>query len=219
MDSLTPPDSVQLAQQRNSRRAPCCVPNPRKRDRNYYEVLNITPNATQAQVKEAFFKLSKVYHPDKNAGSKEAQRQFSSINEAYSVLGNLTLRKRYDRGTLNQKDIYGEVKEEEVDKATFSGAATYTTGGIPFHEEAERQAKKMDAFFESHYKAAREKEQQDRVDRQRRIDEYMELQSKAKHSPIILAAFIVTAIGLAVKSVIYDSKVDKKLRAAAKGKK
>ena len=176
-------------------------PASRKKEKTYYEVLGITPNVTQAQVKEAFFKLSKVYHPDKNAGSKEAQRQFAAINEAYSVLRNVTLRKRYDRGTLRQQDVHGEMSEEEKAKEKHAGDPIYTESGLPFHKEAERYAKSMDDFFSNHYKEARVKEQRDRAERKQRMDEYMELQQKAKMSPLILATFMLLAVTLGIKSV------------------
>ncbi|XP_041456453.1 uncharacterized protein LOC121408848 [Lytechinus variegatus] len=183
-------------------------PRSRHKEKSYYEVLNTTPSATQAQVKEAYFKLSKIYHPDKNAGSKEAQRKFALINEAYSVLGNLTLRKRYDRGTLNQRDVHGEVKPEEKVAEEIHRNPTYTGSGIPFSMEAKRQAKNMDDFFSKHYKDARDKEQRDRAERQQRIEEYMELQKRAKISPFILAVFMIAAIVMAVKSVEWNDALN-----------
>lgn len=183
-----------------------------KKEKSYYDVLGVTPHATQAQVKGAYFKLSKIYHPDKNAGSKAAQTQFASINEAYSILGNLTLRKRYDRGTLSQRDVYGEVSEEEKEREEDARAGPmYTGSGLPFDMEAKRQAKNFDDFLSKHYKAALDKEQRDRAERQERIDEYMELQKKAKLSPIVLAAFMLMAVILATKSVASNA-VNKKLR-------
>eukprot|EP00057_Strongylocentrotus_purpuratus_P016458 XP_011670932.1 PREDICTED: uncharacterized protein LOC105441495 [Strongylocentrotus purpuratus] len=179
-----------------------------RKEKSYYEVLNTTPSATQAQVKEAYFKLSKIYHPDKNAGSKEAQRKFALINEAYSVLGNLTLRKRYDRGTLNQRDVHGEVKPEE--KAAEEGVnrdPMYTSSGMAFSMEAKRQAKNMDDFFSKHYQDARDKEQRNRAERQQRIDEYMDLQRRARLSPLFLAACLIGALAMAVTSIARNDTV------------
>lgn len=68
------------------------------RFRNHYDVLGITPNATQTDIKSAFYKLSKMYHPDKNKGSYDASRKFQDISAAYEVLGNFKLRRLYDKG-------------------------------------------------------------------------------------------------------------------------
>uniref|UniRef100_A0A3Q3WES9 J domain-containing protein n=1 Tax=Mola mola TaxID=94237 RepID=A0A3Q3WES9_MOLML len=64
----------------------------------YYEILDVVPGATQAQIKTAYYKQSFIYHPDRNAGSDAATVRFSEINEAYTVLGNKALRRKYDRG-------------------------------------------------------------------------------------------------------------------------
>ena len=73
-------------------------------EKNYYTVLKVTPNATQDEIKQAYYKLSKLYHPDTNQSAK-AHDHFTAINEAYNVLGNLPDRRKYDRGlsvTLNR---------------------------------------------------------------------------------------------------------------------
>ena len=66
-------------------------------EKNYYTILKVTPNATQDEIKQAYYKLSKLYHPDTNQ-SEKAHDYFTAINEAYNVLGNLPDRRKYDRG-------------------------------------------------------------------------------------------------------------------------
>ncbi|KAA0203991.1 hypothetical protein HAZT_HAZT002668 [Hyalella azteca] len=61
-----------------------------------YDVLRISPNATQAQIKHAYYKQSMKHHPDLHSGSVEAAEKFRSISEAYEVLGDETKRKSYD---------------------------------------------------------------------------------------------------------------------------
>lgn len=68
------------------------------RAKNHYDSLGLTPKATQADVKGAYYKLSMVYHPDKNEGCDVAAQKFRDITEAYEVLGNVRLRKLYDKG-------------------------------------------------------------------------------------------------------------------------
>lgn len=66
---------------------------------NLYARLGLTGAATQDEIKNAYYELSKQHHPDKNEGSDEAAKQFRSITEAYEILGNTTTRARYDKGT------------------------------------------------------------------------------------------------------------------------
>ncbi len=62
--------------------------------RDYYEVLGISKNASEDEVKKAFRKLAVKYHPDKEGGSEE---KFKEINEAYEVLKDKQKRQRYDQ--------------------------------------------------------------------------------------------------------------------------
>lgn len=66
---------------------------------NHYDVLGITPKATQNDIKSAYYKLSKIYHPDKSS-DEAAAKKFRDITEAYEVLGNVKLKKMYDKGLL-----------------------------------------------------------------------------------------------------------------------
>uniref|UniRef100_A0A3Q3M9W0 DnaJ homolog subfamily C member 30, mitochondrial n=1 Tax=Mastacembelus armatus TaxID=205130 RepID=A0A3Q3M9W0_9TELE len=86
----------------------------------YYDVLKVSPGATQSQIKTAYYKQSFIYHPDKNPGSKEATQRFSEISEAYTVLGNLSLRRKYDRGILSQSDIRSAGRPPSKEPATRS---------------------------------------------------------------------------------------------------
>ncbi|XP_058821904.1 dnaJ homolog subfamily C member 30, mitochondrial [Topomyia yanbarensis] len=69
--------------------------------RSHYDALGIAPGATQTDIKQAYYKLSKLYHPDRNKGSDTAAEKFHAISEAYEVLGNYRLRKLYDKGILH----------------------------------------------------------------------------------------------------------------------
>ncbi len=62
----------------------------------YYEVLQVSKNATTAEIKKAYRKLALKYHPDKNPGDKEAEEKFKLINEAYAVLSDEEKRRVYD---------------------------------------------------------------------------------------------------------------------------
>ncbi|XP_034230582.1 dnaJ homolog subfamily C member 30, mitochondrial-like [Thrips palmi] len=66
--------------------------------KSHYDTLKISPNASQADVKSAYYKLSKQYHPDANINDPTATVKFQEISEAYEVLGNEDSRMRYDKG-------------------------------------------------------------------------------------------------------------------------
>lgn len=63
-----------------------------------YARLRLTAVATQSEIKSAYYRLSKIYHPDKNNNCPKASIQFRNITEAYEVLGNSTLKAAYDKG-------------------------------------------------------------------------------------------------------------------------
>lgn len=54
--------------------------------RDYYEVLGVDRSASEDQIKKAYRKMAKQYHPDLNPGDKEAEAKFKEVNEAYEVL-------------------------------------------------------------------------------------------------------------------------------------
>jgi molecular chaperone DnaJ len=65
--------------------------------RDYYEVLGVDREATDAELKRAFRELARKYHPDINPGDERAEDRFKEANEAYAVLSDARTRSRYDR--------------------------------------------------------------------------------------------------------------------------
>ena len=65
--------------------------------RDYYEVLGVAKNASDAELKKAYRKLAKKYHPDVNPGDKEAEAKFKEATEAYGILSDPDKRKQYDQ--------------------------------------------------------------------------------------------------------------------------
>lgn len=74
--------------------------------RDYYEILDISENASQDEIKSSYRKLAKKYHPDLNPGNEEAEQSFKEINQAYEVLSDPGKRQRYD--TFGPEGVNGQ---------------------------------------------------------------------------------------------------------------
>ncbi|WP_426429453.1 DnaJ C-terminal domain-containing protein [Winogradskyella sp. HB-48] len=77
---------------------------------DYYKILGVDKNATEAEIKKAYRKLARKYHPDLNPNDKEAEVKFKQLNEANEVLSNPEFRKKYDKYGEHWKD--GEAYEK-----------------------------------------------------------------------------------------------------------
>ena len=65
---------------------------------DYYKILGVGKNASDAEIKKAYRKLARQYHPDRNPGDKQAEERFKEISQANDVLSDPDKRKAYDRG-------------------------------------------------------------------------------------------------------------------------
>jgi DnaJ-class molecular chaperone len=88
---------------------------------NYYEILGISQNATQDEIKKSFRNLALRYHPDKNRNSEESRQKFMKIIEAYEVLSDERTRKNYDHSSINKKGS----KERWTPPADFGSVYSY----------------------------------------------------------------------------------------------
>ncbi|HBF39865.1 MAG TPA: molecular chaperone DnaJ [Firmicutes bacterium] len=84
---------------------------------NYYEVLGVNRNASVEEIKKAFRKLVRKYHPDINPGNPEAEAKFKTIHEAYSTLNDATRKEAYDA------KLYGAQPASGPRKAGHNGPA------------------------------------------------------------------------------------------------
>src|SRR5690606_27537650 len=65
-------------------------------EKDYYAVLGVPKNATPEDIKKAYRKLARQYHPDANPGNKRTEEKFKEVSEAYDVLSDPKRRKEYD---------------------------------------------------------------------------------------------------------------------------
>ncbi|KAK5929437.1 hypothetical protein CgunFtcFv8_010667 [Champsocephalus gunnari] len=109
----------------------------------YYDILRVSPGATQSQIKTAYYKQSFLFHPDKNPGNNEATQRFSDISKAYTVLGNIGLRREYDRGILSRSDVHSAGRpssKETMSKSTAPPtSATLQNQAAHYGEQLQRE--------------------------------------------------------------------------------
>ncbi len=125
---------------------------------DYYKILNVPRDASEADIKKAYRKLAMKYHPDHAKGDKTAEERFKKISEAYAVLSDKQKRQEYDtfgsegfRQRFSQEDIFKGFNINDILREfgfgggeSFSGGSgpgtryTYTTGS-PFGGRARQQ--------------------------------------------------------------------------------
>ena len=116
---------------------------------DYYQILGISKNASDAEIKKAYRKLAMKYHPDHTKGDKNAEEMFKKVSEAYAVLSDKEKRHQYDtfgstdfHQRYSQEDIFRNVDLGDILKEFgFGGQGMrFSFGGGPFGGRQRRQA-------------------------------------------------------------------------------
>lgn len=96
--------------------------------RDYYDILGVKKNVDAKELKKAYRRLARQYHPDLHPGEKKAEmeKKFQELNEAYEVLGDEETRKKYDRYGMNWKEAEAYEKARQQAGGAYPGAEGFT---------------------------------------------------------------------------------------------
>jgi molecular chaperone DnaJ len=116
---------------------------------NYYDLLGLKKNASDKEIKQAYRRLARQYHPDVNPGDKSAEGKFKEINAAYEVLSDKTKRQKYDK--YGDKWQYADqIEQAEREQAQYQG---FTPGGGSYRFSGDIDG--LDSIFEDLFSGAR----------------------------------------------------------------
>jgi molecular chaperone DnaJ len=96
--------------------------------KSYYDILGVSKGASEKDIKQAYRRLARKYHPDVNPGNKSAEATFKEVNAAYEVLSDNAKRQKYDK--YGDKWQYADQMEQaEREQAQYRGFQGFTPGG------------------------------------------------------------------------------------------
>ncbi|KAF7218841.1 dnaJ (Hsp40) homolog, subfamily C, member 30b [Nothobranchius furzeri] len=170
---------------------------------SYYDILKVSSGATQSQIKTAYYKQSFIHHPDKNQGSTKANHRFSEISEAYAVLGNTSLRRRYDRGLLRHSDIQSAGRPTSKETKSRSTGSQQQQRVSRFSHVDGKPIFDFDAFYQAHYGEQLQRERVMRARRKQMEEMQKKINSRKQHTKIELVfAVLVMMAGVISLSLL-----------------
>jgi len=124
---------------------------------SYYDDLGVHPQASSKEIKDAFYRLSKEHHPDRNVDNPSALKKFQDISEAYDTLSNPRQRSKYDKGVLGRSS---SVAEREAASHRFEGETFYGSRSKGLKTAAEdAPSKNLDSWVNDQRKQSFESKQ------------------------------------------------------------
>src|SRR5688500_19163948 len=96
--------------------------------KDYYQTLGVSKTSSNKEIKQAFRKLARKFHPDVNPGDKSAESKFKEINEAYEVLGDPEKRRKYDELGANWR-MYEQAQQQGGGAGPFGAGGPFGGGG------------------------------------------------------------------------------------------
>ena len=124
--------------------------------KNYYHILGVDKTADGKDIKQAYRRLARQYHPDKNPGSKQAEEKFKAINEAYEVIGNPDNRAKYDQLGSNYhrfQQMGGQASDFDFSQWFAQGAGRQSSN-VDFGDIFGGKNNDFSSFFNSIFGAA-----------------------------------------------------------------
>lgn len=122
---------------------------------DYYKLLGVAKDADSDQIKKAYRKLALKYHPDKNAGDKEAEAKFKEISEAYAVLSDQEKRQQYDtygstgfRQRYSQEDIFRGFDMNDILRQFGFGSSGFSSSGFRSSKSRGGSNQGFNSFFQ-----------------------------------------------------------------------
>jgi curved DNA-binding protein len=112
--------------------------------RDYYEILGVSKNASQEEIKKAYRKLAREFHPDVNPDDPSAEEKFKDINEAYQVLSDAEKRQKYDRFGSQWKQ-YQQTggRTEDFDWSQWASQGARRPGGQQYRTVSQEEFAEM----------------------------------------------------------------------------
>ena len=125
---------------------------------DYYKILGVDKKATPAQIKKAYRKLARKYHPDVNPNDEGAKKKFQQVNEANEVLSDVEKRKKYDEygEHWQHADAYEEAKKQGAYQNAGKG---FGGGGYQRYSSSEFDGEDFSDFFSSMFGGAGQQRQ------------------------------------------------------------